>query len=241
MRLGEDGDRDKGEGANKGIELPTVKVMGIDPSLNSTGIAMVTKHVPHDNVESKIGVIGAKSAREHIEKLYLIGNMIKRYVEDFDPTLIVMEGYSFGSTNGREVAGEVRGAMYPVLWDSGYSFEGTAGKIYGRIVLVSPGQLKKFATGSHKADKDMIRLQVYKRWRFESETNDAVDAYVLARIGLAWLDQAERAALTKCQEEVIQAVFEPKEKAKKGKGKESKGSKGSKAKGKAKKETGEGN
>ncbi len=69
------------------------------------------------------------------------------------------------------------------------------------FLVVPPARLKKFACGKGNAKKDEIRLAVYKRWGFEAPTNDEVDAYVLARIGLAYLGYDDK--LIKPQLEVI--------------------------------------
>ena len=71
-------------------------------------------------------------------------------------------------------------------------------------IVVPPARLKKFACGKGNAKKDEVRLEVYKRWGFEAPSNDEVDAYVLARIGLAYLGYDTD--LIKPQLEVIQAL-----------------------------------
>ncbi len=53
------------------------------------------------------------------------------------------------------------------------------------FIEVSPTTVKKFATGSGKGDKSQVRLGVFKRWAFEHDSDNVVDAYVLARIALA--------------------------------------------------------
>jgi len=55
----------------------------------------------------------------------------------------------------------------------------------GGVLAVAPSLLKKFATGDPFAKKDAIRLRVFKRWSFEHESNDAVDAFVLAHMARA--------------------------------------------------------
>lgn len=52
-------------------------------------------------------------------------------------------------------------------------------------VVVAPSALKKWATGKGNAKKDQVRLEVFKRFGFEHESNNVVDAYALATIGLA--------------------------------------------------------
>jgi hypothetical protein len=58
--------------------------------------------------------------------------------------------------------------------------------------------------GRGNTKKDEVRLAVFKRWSFEAKTNDEIDAYVLARIGLAYLGYDDD--LTKPQREVVEAL-----------------------------------
>ena len=62
-------------------------------------------------------------------------------------------------------------------------------------------RVEKVRHRPRNAKKDEVRLEVYKRWGFEAPTNDEVDAYVLARIGLAYLGYDDK--LIKPQLEVI--------------------------------------
>lgn len=75
-----------------------------------------------------------------------------------------------------------------------------------RLVEVNPQQLKKYVLGSGKGQKkDQMRLGVYKLWGFEHESDDVVDAYALAQIGLA-LRGSPQGHVTKPQQEVLQKV-----------------------------------
>lgn len=72
---------------------------------------------------------------------------------------------------------------------------------------VAPPSVKKFVTGSGRADKDKMMLAVYMRWKFEAPNHDVADAYTLARIA-AHLDpelQVEPPEL-KFQQEVLDTV-----------------------------------
>ena len=51
-------------------------------------------------------------------------------------------------------------------------------------MLVPPTVLKKFVTGKGNSKKDEMRLGAYKRWAFEDKSDDVVDAYCLAQMGL---------------------------------------------------------
>jgi len=50
--------------------------------------------------------------------------------------------------------------------------------------IVTPGELKKFITGKGQAKKDLILLNVFKRWGVEFDNSDLADAYGLARMAL---------------------------------------------------------
>ena len=193
-------------------------VVGIDLSLTSTGIALATNDYPDRGYPG--GVFGRSWALvppkelSHFERLHWLFGQIRVIPQKFSyADLFVIEGYSYGSKQGREIAGEVRGAAIMAMLNDfvvGSAFE-NAGEVVSRmdlnkIVLVPPTSLKKFVLGKGAGDKDMMRLGVYKRWGFEAATNDEVDAYALARIGLAHL-MGDAAVLTVPQQEVIDKVF----------------------------------
>ena len=50
--------------------------------------------------------------------------------------------------------------------------------------IVTPGELKKFITGKGQAKKDLILLNVFKRWGVEFDNSDLADAYGLSRMAL---------------------------------------------------------
>jgi Holliday junction resolvasome RuvABC endonuclease subunit len=116
---------------------------------------------------------------------------------DCEIDAIAMEGYSRGAKNKREESGElavtVRKAIYEHL---------------GRIpALVAPLQLKKFTTGSTKAEKADMKLHVFKRWGFDVGTDpggNIADAAGLAMIARALCDGED--GLTGAQKEVLSAL-----------------------------------
>lgn len=72
---------------------------------------------------------------------------------------------------------------------------------------VAPPTVKKFVTGSGRADKGKMMLAVYMRWKFEVPNHDVADAYTLARIA-THLDPELRAEPPelKFQQEVLDTV-----------------------------------
>ena len=50
--------------------------------------------------------------------------------------------------------------------------------------IIPPTTLKKFAAGNGKAKKELMLLNIYKKWNMEFEDNNLADAYALARYAL---------------------------------------------------------
>lgn len=108
---------------------------------------------------------------------------------------ICMEGYSYASKNGREIAGELAYAVKRVIWCA-------QNAPVGYPTIVAPNLLKKFVTGSGSASKAEMLLWVYKRWGVSTKNDNDADAYGLARIAEA-LDMEHHGDLPVFQQEVI--------------------------------------
>ncbi len=179
-------------------------IMGIDPSLTSTGIivlrdsnvelAETTKNRPELGTLERV-----KAIRTVIDDI--INYLATKEEEWQSPDLIVIEGFSYGSKGQKlfEIAYlgwriredlESLKALYGIPW-----------------IEASPSQLKKFATGKGEGDKAIILQQVYKRWGIEFKDNNQADAFVLAKIGEAYLGGE---GLTSFQQEVITSLKTPK-------------------------------
>jgi crossover junction endodeoxyribonuclease RuvC len=158
-------------------------IIGIDPSLTSTGIvvlrdgkvelAVTTKNKP------ELGII------ERVRLIYERIVDIQENLSDGEkwqaPDLIVIEGFSYGS-KGRSVFD-----IAYLGWRIREELEWLKEQDNIPWLEVPPSQLKKFATGQGNANKEIILQQVYKRWGVEFSDNNQADAYVLAQIGRAYL------------------------------------------------------
>jgi crossover junction endodeoxyribonuclease RuvC len=161
-------------------------IIGIDPSLTATGIVVLrdgkvelaekTKNRPELGTIERVRLI-----RERI--IDITENLIDE--EEWQaPDLIVIEGFSYGS-KGRSVfdiaylGWRIREDLERLRTDDGIPW-----------LEVPPSQLKKFATGQGNANKEIILQQVYKRWGYETHDNNIADAYVLAQIGRAYLQDS---------------------------------------------------
>ena len=89
--------------------------------------------------------------------------------------LVVIEGFAFHA-QGKAVL-QLAGLQYLVrhqLFQNGTPFR-----------LITPNQGKKFLTGKHNADKNVILKEVFKRYRIDVDDHNVADAINMNRIGQA--------------------------------------------------------
>lgn len=106
---------------------------------------------------------------------------------------IIIEGFSYGS----------RGRGMSFQFGLGHYVRNELYKFDFDYEIVTPGQLKKFATGKGNASKDNMILPIYKKWGFEHESDNVRDAFVLAKIGQALNENTD---LLKYEKEVIKEM-----------------------------------
>lgn len=174
--------------------------VGIDPSLTGTGVVILRD----GRVEISETLLNHANLPmiERVGKITLgIANLIHDACLGFKPTIdraiAAIEGFSYGS-KGKSV------------FDIGYlgwRIREDLYKFYSTLpyIDVPPTSVKKFATGSGNAAKELILQQVYKRWGVEFHDNNQADAFVLAQIGHAYVSEdAEK--LTAFQKDVLKAL-----------------------------------
>jgi crossover junction endodeoxyribonuclease RuvC len=184
------------------MEFSVRHIIGIDQSLHSTGIIIMNESglvIGRCVIVPPQGCVG-------IDRLMYIENALTTIFQSTPITGAYMEGYAYG----------LQGAANFELGELGGIVKRAAYQAKVPLVIVPPATVKRFATGKGNAKKDEIRLAVYKRWGFEAVTNDEVDAYVIARIGLVDL------GLAKCdtadQLVALEAIHRPKRSKSKAKG-----------------------
>ena len=163
-----------------------VNYIGIDPS-TKTGIVILDDD---GNVllEEEITGTGDEDPKRMVTLTNKIINQIKG-----QNNVICIEGFSYGS-KGRGVSFQ---------FGLGHAIRNEMFKNNIEYIDVSPGQLKKFATGKGNSSKDNMILPIYKRWEYEHDSDNVRDAFVLAQIarGLNKIDE-----LVKYQKEVVQEL-----------------------------------
>lgn len=170
------------------------RVLGLDLSLTGTGWCATS------NLVTRVGII-EPGKLEGLERMDHILKEISKLLDltqvpffhvshseedaslpqtselNINETLVIIEDFSF-SSKGSSLF-QIAGLGYLVrhwLWEHGIKF-----------LLVPPTMVKKFCTGTGTAQKSLILKEVYKRWNVDLTDDNEADAYVLSRIGRAYL------------------------------------------------------
>lgn len=156
-------------------------VIGIDPSLNSLGICLPDGE--GSPITCRIRSQGHKGlARlDHIRR-ELVEIYEKVLSEHGKVSLIAYEDYSFNS-KGRSTfsSGELGGLLKWTLWRECIP-----------LLMVPPTSVKLFATGKGNAEKGQVIERVADLWGYEAPNDDEADAYVLYRMGQAYLSSRKQ-------------------------------------------------
>ena len=146
-----------------------MKTMGIDAA-TCTGLALV------GDAEDRGKTLEIPSERG-FQRLQLIATSVTRILHTWNPAFAAVEGYAYCKNISSFVTlVEVGTVIRMMLRERGISW-----------VEVPPTVLKKWTTGSGKADKNQMALAVKQRWGLESVSHDVVDAFALAEMAqLGW-------------------------------------------------------
>lgn len=189
-----------------------MKVVGLDLSLTSTGIAVVCDHhglrgAVTDRIESKparkIGKTDPPlTLEERAGRLRMLRERVREYVTDADLVLVEAPAYDSKSPHTHERSG---------LWWLVVDWCIRDGR---PLVEVTTGGVKRYATGSGSASKDAVLAAVVRRYLdVEVSGNDEADALVLAAMGARWLGYPLEASLPKTHTAALDAVQWPEREA----------------------------
>jgi crossover junction endodeoxyribonuclease RuvC len=148
-----------------------VRVVGLDLSLTSTGMAVVDKDLGTYGSEPAFQVATVKPGKVRgYERLDLIENRVLGAIEGAD--IVVVEGPSFGST----------GSSFHQLGGLWWIITRLVQREH-QMMVASPSVIKKYATGKGNADKDAMMLMTARRFPTFEGDNNAADALWLACAG----------------------------------------------------------
>jgi Holliday junction resolvasome RuvABC endonuclease subunit len=137
--------------------------MGIDPSLNSTGLALV---------DGTLTTLKQKPADGDYRLVKIRLGIIRAISGDNRPDFAVMEDLPRNAM-GAGITGQVQGVIREVL--QGYKVP---------YLLVSAATLKKFATDNGRADKAGMRQAWLDQTGQDNPRDDEVDAAWLRMLGV---------------------------------------------------------
>lgn len=146
--------------------------VGIDLSLTGTGFVVV--NMSGEVIHQELLKSDSKDKTEARLQCLMdqIWACLGKYVNNkYEINNFNLEGLSFGS-KGQSML-ELAGLHYFVrteLDKNGFNFK-----------VVPPSSLKKFVTGKGNSKKELMLLNVYKKWKIEFTDNNLADAYCLAR------------------------------------------------------------
>lgn len=157
------------------------RVLGVDPSTKS-GLCNLEIYKPKNgnmdmDYDTKLinPKLDSKTPTNHMHRIRAITNSVMAEVFSFEPDLVVVEGYSFANKFTSFTAVEINAILRWQLFENNISY-----------ILAPPTMLKKFITGKGNCKKQVMLLEVYKRWGVEAKTDDEIDAYGLAMLGAAY-------------------------------------------------------
>jgi crossover junction endodeoxyribonuclease RuvC len=157
--------------------------IGIDQSYSGCAIVIYRPCGTDWNARETVFDFSPKRVGNGIPRLVHVQHTLREHFAAIERlgtvSHICYEGYSYGSKYRREEMGELGAALKLAL---AHQFPM---HVQRRMHAVAPPSVKKYVTGSGRADKDKMLLAVFKRWEHEASCHDAADAYVLARIAAA--------------------------------------------------------
>jgi crossover junction endodeoxyribonuclease RuvC len=106
-----------------------------------------------------------------ISRVVAFSDWLASFLQSNEITLIGIEGYGYANTHTLVPLVEIGTALRMVAHLSEIPY-----------IVVPPTVLKKFATGTGNAKKELVMREVFRKWGFEGNSNNEADAFVLAKI-----------------------------------------------------------
>ena len=158
-------------------------ILGIDPSLRGTGYGVIEATRPAPRAITQ-GVVACPPAWERSRCLARISQAIREVVQQFRPTVCVVEGLFYAQNlQTAIIMGEARGASLAAVAEGGLE-----------IYEIAPRKVKQAMVGYGAAQKVAVARMVQHRLDLaEPPAPDAADALALA---LTYIQEQGRYALT---------------------------------------------
>lgn len=156
-----------------GRQSPLV-IMGLDVSLSNTGVSVI--HAGR----VRTFAIGKGTEVSSLERLAFYQQEVTDLLERYEPDVVMIEGYSFGSKFSRPHSiGELGGVLKLAIraW-------GNARHLSPAVYIVPPTTLKKAVLSIGKGDKKAVKAGMLQITGLTFPDDDQCDATALALAGL---------------------------------------------------------
>lgn len=168
-----------------------MRFLGIDQSLNGTGLCVLTD--AGQLVTSATVIPGELHELRDGERLMFIKAACLSMLPEVG--FAALEGYSYGSVGRVFELGEIGGVIKVLLLEHKIPY-----------VVVPPILLKKFATGTTHATKEAMLAAAIKRGHDFGDNDDQADAFFLAHVARAY---AKNAPTHRCEMDVLRTLRNP--------------------------------
>jgi Holliday junction resolvasome RuvABC endonuclease subunit len=158
------------------------RVLGIDPSLTSTGIARIDRDAEGNTWNAEVWTVNSKPVDKSWRGTYTRIATIAAAVEvelDRMPQLVSMEAPAFSRIQGHQ---HDRAGLWWLIY-------GACHKRGIPVITPTTNQRMQYATGKGNAQKDHVLAAAIRLWPDVAITgNDTADALILAAIGCRTLN-----------------------------------------------------
>lgn len=166
--------------------------VGIDQSLNGTGLCLRDAN----GIVHAAQTVDPGKLRD-VERLAYVKDRVTSFLSD-RVKFVAFEGYSYNSVGRVFELGEIGGVLRLLTHEQGVPH-----------VVVPPANLKKFATGNPRAEKEDM-VEAAKRAGFDPKDDNQADAFFLSQIARCL--HLELAPPNRAQLEVLHSIRSPKTK-----------------------------
>ena len=179
--------------------MKPARMIAIDPGLRLTGIVVLDTN----NFQGCFPDFRSATS-ERIEnpvmRLLHWHEFFRRLFIQVRPDLVLIEGYAYARPYQAHQMGELGGVLRLALIKRRYPF-----------IVITPGTLKKFATGNGNAGKDQMLSTAIRRLGYEGHDHNEADAlWLLEMAGVHYgIETGVTRAVPKYQREVLAKIDWP--------------------------------
>ena len=150
--------------------MTRTRVLALDLALRKSGVC---------SPDGETSVLRSSKDSSGMQRLCEIVSGLRSLLDEHRPDVVTIEGYSYGSSSNNLVQFGELGGLVRMLVLCTYELP---------MLVVPPGSLKRYATGSGNADKTQVVVAARERLGFARTDADEADALWLWAFGVEHSD-----------------------------------------------------